>query len=88
MTHPQYLDAMKISNMGTITTHYFDPYAHGLVQFHHVFWAFGPSIEGFSYCWSYLSIGSTHLYRKYKGCLLVVTGVDADVDYIHWPLHL
>jgi len=49
-----------------------------MVQFGRVFWAFGPSIKGFSACRPLLSIDGTHLYGKYRGCLLIVPGVDAD----------
>ena len=30
------------------------------------------------YCRPIFSISGTHLYEKYKGCLLIVTGVDVD----------
>ena len=39
-------------------------------------WSFKPSIEGFEHCCPVLSIDGTHLYRKYKGTLLIVMGCD------------
>ena len=54
----------------------FDPYAYGMVQFCHVFWAIGPSIKGFQYFWPFLSVNGVHLYEKYKSYLLI--GVDTD----------
>jgi len=39
---------------------------------------FGPSIQGFSHYQPLLSTDGTQLYGKYKGCLLIATGVDAD----------
>ena len=49
---------------GTIICYKADPYSFNMVWFCHVFWAFGPSIEGFSYCHPLLSIDDTHLYEK------------------------
>jgi len=77
-TLPQYLEALKSSNLGTITATYLDHMSYRMVRFRRVFWAFGLSIEGFSYCHPILSIDGTYLYRKYKECLLIVTKVDAD----------
>ena len=36
------------------------------------------SIEGFSLCRPLLSIDGTHLYGKYRDCLLIATRVDTD----------
>ena len=44
--------------------------------FHHVFWSFKPSIEGFKHCRPVLSIDGTHLCGKYKGMLLISMGCD------------
>ena len=43
-----------------------------------LFWSFKPSIEGFTYCCSVLSIDGTHLDRKYKGTLLIAMGCDGN----------
>jgi len=77
-TLPQYLEALKSSNPNTITATYFDHMSYRMVRFRRIFWAFGPSIEGFTYYHPILSIDGTHLYEKYKRCLLIATGVDAD----------
>jgi len=77
-TLPQYLEALKANNPGTVTATYFDQHSNRMVRFRRVFCAFGPSIEGFMYCRPIFSISGTHLYEKYKGCLLIVTGVDVD----------
>ncbi|XP_075633715.1 uncharacterized protein LOC142606216 [Castanea sativa] len=39
----------------------------GCAIFERVFWAFGPSIEGFQHCRPVISIDGTFLYSKYKG---------------------
>ena len=82
---PQYLEAIKKSNLGTITCLKVEPYAleydsivPNMVRFGSVFWAFGPSIKDFSSCRPLLSIDNTHLYEKYRGFLLIATGVDTD----------
>ncbi|KAL6337823.1 hypothetical protein AAG906_002288 [Vitis piasezkii] len=54
--------------------------------FQRVFWAFTPSIQGFTHCRPILSINGTHLYGKYKGTLLIAMGCDAAVNerYSGW----
>ena len=49
-TLPQYLDEIKRSISGTVTYYKFYPYSFNMVQLCHVFWAFGSSIDSFSYC--------------------------------------
>ena len=43
-----------------------------------VFWAFAPSIKGFTHCRPILSIDRTHLYGKYKRTLLIAMGYDGN----------
>jgi hypothetical protein len=50
----------------------------GSAYFHHVFWAFGPSIEGFKHCRPVISIDATFLYGKYKGKLMIAMAQDAN----------
>ncbi|XP_020272023.1 uncharacterized protein LOC109847190 [Asparagus officinalis] len=75
---PHYLEALKRENPRTVYEVSSDPVDGGERRFTGVFWAFGSCIEGFRYCRPLLSIDGTHLYGKYKGVLLVATGVDAD----------
>ena len=46
--------------------------------FGHVFWAFGPAIEGFKYCGPLIQIDGTHFYGKYKGKLLTALSIDSN----------
>ena len=46
--------------------------------FQRVFWAFAPSIKGFTHYQPVLSIDETHLYGKYKGTLLIAMGCDGN----------
>ncbi|KAG9442209.1 hypothetical protein H6P81_018063 [Aristolochia fimbriata] len=41
------------------------------VRFDRAFWASGPAINGFQSCRPIISVDGTHLYGKYKGCLLI-----------------
>ncbi|KAG9444653.1 hypothetical protein H6P81_015993 [Aristolochia fimbriata] len=79
--HIQFLKAIKDTNRGTkykmITTD--DGVREGnFVRFDRVFWAFGPAIHGFQFCRPFISVDGTHLYGKYKGCLLIATSFDGD----------
>ena len=75
---PQYLNAMKISNSGIIIALYFEPYTYGKVWFHRAFLGFRTIHRRFPILSTLLSIDGIHLYEKYKGCLLIVTEVDAN----------
>ena len=46
--------------------------------FERVFYAFGPSIEGFQHCRPVISIDGTFLYGKYRGKLLIASTWDGD----------
>ena len=50
----------------------------GYAIFERVFWAFGPSIEGFQHCRPVISIDRTFLYGKYKGTLPIASTWDGD----------
>ena len=75
---PRYFDAMKVSNLSTITATCYDLYAYRMVWFRRVFWVFGPSIAGFQYCQPLLCINGIYLYEKFKCCLLIAIRVDAE----------
>jgi len=42
----------------------------------HVFWSFGPCINGFAYCKPIVQVDGTWLYEKYIGTLLITTSQD------------
>ncbi|KAG9439924.1 hypothetical protein H6P81_020089 [Aristolochia fimbriata] len=78
---PQFLKVIKDTNRGTkynmITTDD-GVRERNFVRFDRVFWAFGPAIHGFQFCRPFISVDGTHLYGKYKGCLLIATSFDGD----------
>nr|XP_025661183.2 uncharacterized protein LOC112756778 [Arachis hypogaea] len=43
---------------------------------HRVFWSYYPYIRAFRHCKSVVQVDGTHLYGKYKGCLLVAVSQD------------
>ncbi|RYR28686.1 hypothetical protein Ahy_B01g052839 [Arachis hypogaea] len=43
---------------------------------HRVFWSYYPCIRAFRHCKSVVQVDETHLYGKYKGCLLVAVSQD------------
>ncbi|XP_056695147.1 uncharacterized protein [Spinacia oleracea] len=76
---PHFMQEMKKANPGTVV-HFAnhrtaDP---NFEIFQRVFWAFGPSIQGFQHCRPIITIDGTHLYGKYKGTILIAMSVDAN----------
>ncbi|XP_057746855.1 uncharacterized protein LOC130966107 [Arachis stenosperma] len=43
---------------------------------HRVFWSYYPYIRAFRHCKPIVQVDATHLYGKYKGCLLVAVSQD------------
>ncbi|XP_021727154.1 uncharacterized protein LOC110694285 [Chenopodium quinoa] len=77
------MEALKQSNPGIVVVWKHkalvdDVYYSNMEVFERVFWTFGPCVEGFKHCMSVICIDGTHLYGKFKGTLLVATGVDAN----------
>ncbi|XP_078170359.1 uncharacterized protein LOC144564632 [Carex rostrata] len=75
---PRYLSMMQASNPGTVWTINPPWTGRDVQQFRRVFWAFGPSIEGWKCCQPVVSVDGTHLYGKYEGCALIATSIDAN----------
>ena len=50
----------------------------GCAIFERVFWAFGPSIEGFQHYRPAICIDGTFLYGKYRGTLLIALTWDCE----------
>ncbi|RYR23434.1 hypothetical protein Ahy_B03g068659 isoform B [Arachis hypogaea] len=45
---------------------------------HRVFWSYYPYIKAFRHCKSVVQVDGTHLYEKYKGCLLVAVSQNSN----------
>src|SRR5215469_14657499 len=46
--------------------------------FHHLFWSFRSCIKGFMHYKLLVQVNETHLYRKYKGTLMVAISQDGN----------
>ncbi|XP_057759298.1 uncharacterized protein LOC130979774 [Arachis stenosperma] len=49
---------------------------------HRVFWSYYPCIRAFRHCKPIVQVDGTHLYEKYKGCLLVAVSQDGNNNII------
>ncbi|RYQ88036.1 hypothetical protein Ahy_B09g095478 isoform A [Arachis hypogaea] len=49
---------------------------------HRVFWSYYPCIRAFRHCKPVVQVDGTHLYGKYKGCLLVAVSQDGNNNII------
>nr|XP_004491056.1 uncharacterized protein LOC101498811 [Cicer arietinum] len=54
----------------------------GSKLFKRLFWAFPPSISGFKFCKSFVSVDGTWLYGKYKGTILLAVAQDGNKNTI------
>ena len=76
---PKWLKALTDSNPGsTVIWRTILATVLGCAIFERVFWAFGPSIEGFQHCRPMISIDGTFLCGKYRGKLLIASTWDGD----------
>ncbi|XP_025685564.1 uncharacterized protein [Arachis hypogaea] len=49
---------------------------------HRVFWSYYPCIRAFRHCKPIVQVDGTHLYGKYKGCLLVAVSQDSNNNIV------
>ncbi|XP_020963859.1 uncharacterized protein LOC107646937 [Arachis ipaensis] len=49
---------------------------------HRVFWSYYPCIRAFRHCKPVVQVDETHLYEKYKGCLLVAVSQDGNNNIV------
>ena len=71
--------AYKDSNLGTqVSFRSINEDIPGTIIFKYMFWAFAPSIAGFTHCRPVISIDGTHLYGKYRVKLLIAMATDAN----------
>ncbi|XP_025637535.1 uncharacterized protein [Arachis hypogaea] len=49
---------------------------------HRVFWSYYPCIRAFRHCKPVIQVDRTHLYGKYKGCLLVAVSQDGNNNIV------
>ncbi|XP_016164118.1 uncharacterized protein LOC107606586 [Arachis ipaensis] len=56
--------------------------AHSVKILHRVFWSFNPCIRAFRHCKPLVQVYGTHLYKKYKGTLLVAVAQDGNQNIV------
>lgn len=78
-TLPRFLRAIEDANPGSVCVTMNTPSGiEGCVTFDRVFWAFGPSIEGFKHCRPVVSVDGTFLTGRYKGTMLIAVSQDPE----------
>ncbi|XP_057746096.1 uncharacterized protein LOC130965346 [Arachis stenosperma] len=55
---------------------------------HRVFWSYYPCIRAFRHCKPVVQVDETHLYGKYKGCLLVAISQDGNNNIVPIAFHV
>ncbi|XP_027364555.1 uncharacterized protein LOC113871654 [Abrus precatorius] len=85
---PQWCIAMCDADQGSIVkldvvqAYRNDELVPNVQIFQRVFWTFGPSIRAFCHCKPLVQVDETHLYRKYKGVLLVAVAQDGNQNIL------
>ncbi|XP_015935093.1 uncharacterized protein LOC107461142 [Arachis duranensis] len=59
-----------------------DDLATDIRVLHRVFWSYYPCIRAFRHCKPVVQVDGTHLYGKYKGCLLVAVSQDGNNNIV------
>ena len=68
--------AVQHANPGTVVSWIFFQTVNSNIRvLNYIFWAFKPSIQGFTHYHPVISIDGTHLYEKFKGKILIATGI-------------
>ncbi|XP_015957176.1 uncharacterized protein LOC107481411 [Arachis duranensis] len=62
----------------TMPTYQGDDLVSDIRVLHRVFWSYYPCIRAFRHCKPVVQVDGTHLYGKYKGCLLVAVSQDGN----------
>ena len=71
---PQYFHVLKYANCGTITDIKTEVDKEGKTRFKYAFMSLKACIDGWKHLRKVLVVDGTHMFRKYKGCLLSATG--------------
>ncbi|RYQ89723.1 hypothetical protein Ahy_B09g096225 isoform D [Arachis hypogaea] len=64
----------------TVPAYQGDELVRDIQVLHRVFWSYYPCIRAFRHCKLIVQVDGTHLYGKYKGCLLVAVSQDVTRD--------
>ncbi|XP_016178918.1 uncharacterized protein LOC107621410 [Arachis ipaensis] len=72
----------------TIPVYQGDDLVSNIRVLHRVFWTYYPCIRAFRHCKPLVQVDGTHLYGKYKGCLLVVVSQDGNNNIVPIAFHV
>ncbi|XP_016185374.1 uncharacterized protein LOC107627005 [Arachis ipaensis] len=71
-----------IVHFETMPAYQGDDLVNDIRVLHRIFWSYYPCIRAFRYCKPVVQVDGTHLYGKYKGCLLVAVSHDGNNNII------
>ncbi|XP_016206297.1 uncharacterized protein LOC107646637 [Arachis ipaensis] len=71
-----------IVHFETMPAYQGDALVNDIRVLHRVFWSYYPCIRAFRHCKPVVQVDGTHLYGKYKGCLLVAVSQDGNNNIV------
>ncbi|XP_016206560.1 uncharacterized protein LOC107646931 [Arachis ipaensis] len=75
-------DPSVVVHFETMTAYQGDDLVPNIRVLHRVFWSYYPCIRTFRHCKPIVQVDGTHLYGKYKGCLLVAVSQDGNNNIV------
>ncbi|CAA7021366.1 unnamed protein product [Microthlaspi erraticum] len=75
---PLYLYLLKCANPGSITHLHTEVDEKGATRFKYAFMALKACVDGWKHLRKILVVDGTHMFGKYRGCLLTASGQDAN----------
>ncbi|XP_025648140.1 uncharacterized protein [Arachis hypogaea] len=77
-----YTEPSAVVHFETMPAYQGDDLVTDIRVLHRVFWSYYPCIRAFRHCKPVVQVDGTHLYEKYKGCLLVAVSQDGNNNII------
>ncbi|RYQ89461.1 hypothetical protein Ahy_B09g096091 isoform B [Arachis hypogaea] len=77
-----YTEPSAIVHFETMNAYQGDDLVSDIRVLHRVFWSYYPCIRAFRHCKPIVQVDGTHLYGKYKGCLLVAVSQDGNNNIV------
>ncbi|XP_015964210.1 uncharacterized protein LOC107488027 [Arachis duranensis] len=77
-----YTEPSAVVHFETMPAYQGDDLVGDIRVLHRVFWSYYPYIRAFRHCKPVVQVDGTHLYGKYKGCLLVTISQDGNNNIV------
>ncbi|RYR13647.1 hypothetical protein Ahy_B04g070530 isoform A [Arachis hypogaea] len=77
-----YTEPSAVVHFETMPAYQGDDLVSHIRVLHRVFWSYYPCIKAFRHCKPFVQVDGTHLYGKYKGCLLVAVSQDGNNNIV------